>query len=273
MIARAAFAALMVFFLGSIVKADSGRSILGPVHIEDYVGRVINARRQFRGIMYKLEPSALLMVMQDFGIENVPILQSRPKIYFQFIPPASDQIVNVYNDVSASSWTSWPKYDRCSKVSIGLKMRFYVLVFWQDLGSEITAKLLSGGQAHILACEEEPVFGDARIVRRALEVRDGAETFRKNESSQLLLSSLFRTSNQIDSGDPKHPRDNAEEPFTRLDSKNRNLSSLLTAVLALLLATVIYLGGWSVLGAVLAAYAIFGLPLRIDIWSLIERIF
>jgi hypothetical protein len=43
-------------------------------------------------------------------------------------------------------------------------------------------------------------------------------------------------------------------------------------MLTLLFATWIYLRGWTMLGWASAAYAIFGLILRLDLWSLAIRI-
>jgi hypothetical protein len=94
----------------------------------------------------------------------------------------------------------------------------------------------------------------------------------KNVRAQLALGGIFRASYEFDGSQPKHPRYDSEKPFTRFDPEDRSLGSVLAAMLALLSATWIYLRGWTVSGGILAAYGIFGLMLRIDLWSLAIRI-
>lgn len=85
-------------------------------------------------------------------------------------------------------------------------------------------------------------------------------------SAKLPLGSLIRTSYEADSSGPQHEGDNRQQPLTRLDSKD--FRSLIAAMFTLLFATWIYLRGWTVIGWTVAAYAIFGLLLRLDLWSL-----
>jgi hypothetical protein len=91
-------------------------------------------------------------------------------------------------------------------------------------------------------------------------------------SPQLPLGSVVRASYEFDSRAPQHQRDNGEQPFPRFNSENRDLRSVLAAVLALWIASNIYWRGWRALGWMIAAYGIFGLMLRVDLWSLAIRV-
>ena len=99
-----------------------------------------------------------------------------------------------------------------------------------------------------------------------------AAIFYENISSQLSLGGPIATSNEADSSAPQHQRDYRKQPFTGLNAEDRRFRSVLAATFALLFATWISLRGWTILGWGAAAYAIFGLMLRIDLCSLAIRI-
>jgi hypothetical protein len=80
---------------------------------------------------------------------------------------------------------------------------------------------------------------------------------RRDIGPQLPLGVLVRASYEAEGSAPQHQRD---------------YRSVLAAMLALLFATWIYLRGRTVTGWIIAAYAIFGLILRADLWSLAVRI-
>jgi hypothetical protein len=89
-------------------------------------------------------------------------------------------------------------------------------------------------------------------------------------SPKLALGGFVRASYEADSRAPKHEGDDRQKPFTRLDAKN--FARVLAAALTLIFATWIYLRGWTLIGWIAAAYAIFGLMLRIDLWSSAVRV-
>lgn len=91
-------------------------------------------------------------------------------------------------------------------------------------------------------------------------------------SAQLPLGSFLAASYKPDSSEPEHPRYDPEKPFTGFNAERCDFRSVLAAMLVLLLATWIYLRGWFMAGCILAGYGIFGLVLRIELWSLAIRI-
>jgi hypothetical protein len=84
----------------------------------------------------------------------------------------------------------------------------------------------------------------------------------------LLGRSVLRASYEPDRRAPEHQRYNGKQPLTGLHSQNGDFRTVLASAFCLLWATWIYLRGWTVVGWLCAAYAIFGLMLRIDLWSL-----
>ena len=91
-------------------------------------------------------------------------------------------------------------------------------------------------------------------------------------SPQLMFSSRVRASYETYGSTPKHQSDNREQPFAWLNSKDHEFRRVLAATFFLLSATWVYLRGWCITGWLMATYAIFGLMLKIDLWSLIIRV-
>jgi hypothetical protein len=91
-------------------------------------------------------------------------------------------------------------------------------------------------------------------------------------SPQLPFGAFISTSYEANRSKPQHPSYNSDEPFAGPNSENRSLWSVIATMLVLLAASRIYLRGWPMIGGILAAYGIFGLLLRIDLWSLAIRI-
>jgi hypothetical protein len=95
---------------------------------------------------------------------------------------------------------------------------------------------------------------------------------RRDIGPQLPLGVLVRASYEAEGSAPQHQRDYRKHPLAGFNAENRDFRSVLAAMLALLFATWIYLRGRTVTGWIIAAYAIFGLILRADLWSLAVRI-
>jgi hypothetical protein len=85
-----------------------------------------------------------------------------------------------------------------------------------------------------------------------------------------LFGRRFSLSYKADGGPPQHPSNDAEKPFAGLYAEKRELRSTISAMLCLLFAS--SWRGWRFAGGLIAAYAIFGLLLRIDVWNLAIRI-
>ncbi len=91
--------------------------------------------------------------------------------------------------------------------------------------------------------------------------------------TQLASRSVLSFFYEANRSEPKHPRRDSEKPFTGLDTEEDELGSVLASVLCLLFASSLYWRGWSFVGGAVAAYAIFGFLLRMDIWSFAVGIF
>lgn len=136
---------------------------------------------------------------------------------------------------------------------------------WRDdENAPLVDQIIRGGLASILQGNIGPQYAPLKPIHPTI--------FYENISSQLPLGSLITASNEADSGSPQHQRNDREQPFVRLDAEDRQFGSVLAATFTLLWATWVYLRGRFVLGWVVAAYAIFGLMLRLDLWSLAIRI-
>jgi hypothetical protein len=157
---------------------------------------------------------------------------------------------------------------------------------WPDVGdvsaflSEIIERWFTHNGKHRLASVFEIVgrsfskilVGDADIgLPFFIGVKD-FDVFNANIGPQLSLCRLVRISDEPNGRQPKHPGNDTQQPFAGFDPQYRSLGSVLASMLAILLASTFYWRGWCAMGGILAAYGIFGLLLRVDLWSLAVRI-
>ena len=86
--------------------------------------------------------------------------------------------------------------------------------------------------------------------------------------SQLPFGRLFTFSNEQLSRGPQHEGDKGYQPLADSYSQERDLRSGLASMVVILIASAVFQIGWTWSGAALATYGIFGLLLRIGLWSL-----
>ena len=91
-------------------------------------------------------------------------------------------------------------------------------------------------------------------------------------SPQLPSAGCLRVSDKHLSGKPEQERYGKEQPIPELNSQYRDLRSGIASMFVLYIASEVFQLGWSVCGTLLAAYALFGLLLKIDLWSLILKL-
>ena len=133
------------------------------------------------------------------------------------------------------------------------------VVFGANLHSELNQDVLGRGLPDVLK-----FHGNGGLLARFEVVNHGASGV--DVGPKLALGSFIRASYETYGSRPQHEGDNRKQPFARLNPKD--FRSVIAAMFTLLFATWIYLRGWTVLGWIVAAYAIFGLMLRLDLWSL-----
>jgi hypothetical protein len=143
--------------------------------------------------------------------------------------------------------------------------RFGNSIHWEKHNFGDEAKIAGGGLPGVLETNlDNRSFPD-------LKITDSSPP-NINVGAELPLRGPFSASYKANGSSPQHQRDYRKQPFAGFDAEYRDLRSVLAAVLTLLFATWIYLRGWSALGWAAAAYGIFGLLLRLDLWSLAVRV-
>lgn len=107
--------------------------------------------------------------------------------------------------------------------------------------------------------------GSPRLIDSALRyVRGGI-----NVSPQLAFAASSRLRSEAHGGEPQHQSNDADQPFPAPYSEERDLRSVLVTMALLYGASATYLAGRRVGGGIIAGYAIFGLLLGFDPWSLL----
>jgi hypothetical protein len=90
-------------------------------------------------------------------------------------------------------------------------------------------------------------------------------------SAQLPSGGFVGAFYQPDGSQPQHPSNNTKQPFSGPNSQDRDLRSVLATMAVLFAASIIYFRGWTAIASIMAGYGVFGLLLRIDIWSLVTK--
>lgn len=132
-------------------------------------------------------------------------------------------------------------------------------------GAASVFEAISGGLSVVLE-------GDSDVGLPFLVGIKNPNVFNADICPELPRGILVSVGDEARGSEPQHPSNYAKQPLARLDPEDRSLGSVLATLLAIMVASAAYWRGWRAVGCVLAAYGIFGLLLRLDLWSLAVRV-